>query len=50
MIDRTKRLGCIRGGGKAVQEHRWFEGMDWEGLYAGKMEVRTIDLPTFAIM
>ncbi|KAG5189131.1 camp-dependent protein kinase catalytic subunit [Tribonema minus] len=38
VIDRTKRLGCIRGGGKAVQEHKWFEKLDWEALFAGRIE------------
>lgn len=38
VIDRTRRLGCIRGGGEAVKEHKWFEGMDWEALYAGRIE------------
>jgi hypothetical protein len=39
VIDRTKRLGCIKGGGRAVREHKWFDGLDWDALYEGKLEV-----------
>ncbi|CAN0566192.1 unnamed protein product, partial [Ectocarpus sp. 12 AP-2014] len=31
-IDRTSRLGCMKGGSRAVKEHKWFHGMDWEAV------------------
>eukprot|EP00904_Undaria_pinnatifida_P006548 jgi/Undpi1/3022/HiC_scaffold_14.g06399.m1 len=37
-IDRTNRLGCMKGGSRSVKEHKWFNGMDWEAVYKGQME------------
>ncbi|CAB4413709.1 unnamed protein product [Rhizophagus irregularis] len=31
--DRTKRLGNLRGGSEDVKKHKWFRGVDWQGLY-----------------
>ncbi|CAJ0856425.1 9037_t:CDS:10 [Entrophospora sp. SA101] len=31
--DRTKRLGNLRGGSDDVKKHKWFRGVDWQGLY-----------------
>jgi len=32
--DRTKRLGCIKGGAQSVKNHKWFAKTDWEAAYA----------------
>lgn len=32
--DRTKRLGCLRGGAADIKEHPWFARVNWEALYA----------------
>ncbi|CAM9987587.1 unnamed protein product [Ectocarpus sp. 6 AP-2014] len=37
-IDRTSRLGCMKGGSRAVKEHKWFHGIDWEAVYNGQVE------------
>ncbi|CAM9816494.1 unnamed protein product [Chrysoparadoxa australica] len=37
-IDRTKRLGCVKGGSRAVKEHKWFAGIDWDAIYNGQIE------------
>ncbi|CAM9168424.1 unnamed protein product, partial [Phaeothamnion confervicola] len=37
-IDRTKRLGCLKGGAKTVKEHKWFEDLDWDAVFAGQVE------------
>ncbi|KAG5189687.1 camp-dependent protein kinase catalytic subunit [Tribonema minus] len=36
--DRTKRLGCTRGGAASVQEHRWFAPLDWAAVRNMKHE------------
>ena len=36
--DRTHRLGCTKGGGESVREHKWFSGLDWDALAAGRVE------------
>lgn len=30
----TRRLGVLKAGPAQIKEHPWFEGFDWEGLYA----------------
>ena len=30
--DRTKRLGNLKGGGGDVMKHKYFKGIDWDGL------------------
>ncbi|CAM9103226.1 unnamed protein product [Discosporangium mesarthrocarpum] len=37
-IDRTKRLGCVKGGSKMVKEHKWFTGIDWDAVYNGQVD------------
>jgi protein kinase X len=36
MIDRTKRLGCMKNGAKDVKFHRWFVDIDWNDVYNRK--------------
>ncbi|KAF9995229.1 hypothetical protein BGZ79_011105 [Entomortierella chlamydospora] len=38
--DRTKRLGNLKGGSQDIRDHKWFRGVDWEGL-----EKRTVAAP-----
>lgn len=35
--DRTKRLGNLKNGSIDVKNHRWFKGVDWDGLLARKI-------------
>ncbi|KAL1915968.1 uncharacterized protein VTP21DRAFT_6356 [Calcarisporiella thermophila] len=30
--DRTRRLGNLRGGADDIKRHKWFRGVDWQGL------------------
>ncbi|KAG0247905.1 hypothetical protein BG011_000759 [Mortierella polycephala] len=30
--DRTKRLGNLKGGSDDIKSHKWFKGVDWQGL------------------
>ncbi|KAG0002257.1 hypothetical protein BGZ65_002791 [Modicella reniformis] len=30
--DRTKRLGNLKGGSDDIKNHKWFRGVDWQGL------------------
>lgn len=30
--DKTKRLGCMKGGPEEVKKHKWFRGVDWQGV------------------
>ncbi|KAG2225126.1 hypothetical protein INT45_011809 [Circinella minor] len=32
VVDRTRRLGNLRGGAKDIMNHRFFRGTDWRGL------------------
>ncbi len=34
--DRTRRLGCTKGGGLSVRAHKWFSTLDWHALEDGK--------------
>ncbi|CAG8768468.1 18312_t:CDS:2, partial [Gigaspora rosea] len=36
--DRTKRLGNLRGGSEDVKKHKWFRGVDWQGLYERRVQ------------
>lgn len=37
-IDRTNRLGCMKGSSRSVKEHKWFSGLDWDAVYNGQVE------------
>lgn len=30
--DRTKRIGCLKGGSEDLKKHKWFKGLDWDLL------------------
>ncbi|XP_006877299.1 PREDICTED: cAMP-dependent protein kinase catalytic subunit PRKX [Chrysochloris asiatica] len=32
VVDRTKRLGNMKNGANDIKRHRWFRGIDWEGV------------------
>mmetsp|Transcript_54575 Transcript_54575/g.143704 ORF Transcript_54575/g.143704 Transcript_54575/m.143704 type:complete len:363 (+) Transcript_54575:131-1219(+) len=32
VADRTKRLGCLKGGSEDLKRHKWFKGLDWDLL------------------
>ncbi len=34
VADRTKRLGCLRGGAADVRMHPWFTRLSWEAVLA----------------
>lgn len=36
--DRTKRLGCTKGGASSIKEHRWFANIDWIALHNGRVD------------
>ena len=36
--DPTERIGFQRNGINDIRKHRWFQGFDWEGLRAQKIE------------
>lgn len=40
--DRTKRLGNLRGGSEDVKKHKWFRGVDWQGLYDKQIQAPII--------
>lgn len=29
----------MKGGSRAVKEHKWFQGMDWEAVYNGQVSL-----------
>jgi hypothetical protein len=31
--DRSKRLGCLRGGADDIKAHRWFARTNWDAVY-----------------
>jgi cGMP-dependent protein kinase len=31
------RLGCLKGGAQDVQDHKWFDGIDWAAMMAKKL-------------
>lgn len=37
--DERTRAGCMKGGSRAVKEHKWFQGMDWEAVYNGQVRL-----------
>ncbi|KAI1298188.1 hypothetical protein EDD11_006870 [Mortierella claussenii] len=36
--DRTKRLGNLKGGSEDIKNHKWFRGVDWNGLRERRVE------------
>lgn len=44
VVDRTRRLGNLRGGGNDIAQHKFFRGTDWRGLLNRTVRVR-IHLP-----
>jgi serine/threonine protein kinase len=36
--DRTKRLGCIKGGAVSVKNHKWFAKLDWNAAFQCAIE------------
>jgi len=39
--DRTKRLGCLRGGASDIKEHPWYAKVDWEAVHYCGVRNRT---------
>lgn len=35
--DRTKRIGTMKNGPEDVKRHKWFKGIDWEGVLQKKL-------------
>lgn len=31
--DRSKRLGCLRGGAEDIKAHKWFARTDWDAVF-----------------
>lgn len=42
--DRTKRLGNMKNGADDVKSHRWFRNVNWDDVYARKIEAPIIPL------
>ncbi|CAG8433432.1 1776_t:CDS:10 [Diversispora eburnea] len=40
--DRSKRLGNLRGGSEDVKKHKWFRGVDWQGLHDRRIQAPII--------
>ncbi len=30
--DKTKRLGCLRGGAEDIKAHKWFDRLNWDSV------------------
>ena len=30
--DKTKRIGCLRGGAEDIKAHKWFERLSWDAV------------------
>lgn len=41
VIDRTKRLGNLKGGAEDIKKHKWFKNTDWHGLLNKTVRVST---------
>ncbi|KAI8059299.1 kinase-like domain-containing protein [Gongronella butleri] len=46
VVDRTRRLGNLKGGPNDIKMHKWFRGTDWLGLL--KRSARPPLVPSFA--
>lgn len=42
--DRSKRLGNLKNGAADVKNHKWFKGIDWQGLINKALTVRKLGL------
>lgn len=42
VVDRTRRLGNLRGGAEDIKNHRFFRGTDWRGLLNKTVRVSSI--------
>ena len=31
--DKTKRLGCLRGGADDIKAHKWFDRLNWDSVF-----------------
>jgi hypothetical protein len=40
--DRSKRLGNLKGGADDIKKHKWFRGVDWQGLLIKTVQVSTM--------
>jgi serine/threonine protein kinase len=40
--DRSKRLGNLKGGADDIKKHKWFRGVDWQGLLNKTVQVSSI--------
>lgn len=49
IIDRTKRLGNLKGGAEDVKKHKWFRGTDWHGLLTKTVRVSDSDSEPFCV-
>lgn len=38
VLDRTKRLGCMKNGARDIKMHRWFKNVDWNEVYNKKYQ------------
>ncbi|XP_029410176.1 cAMP-dependent protein kinase catalytic subunit PRKX [Nannospalax galili] len=38
VVDRTRRLGCMKNGVDDVKRHRWFRGVDWDSVVLRKLK------------
>jgi protein kinase X len=38
--DRSKRLGNLKGGPDDIKKHKWFRGVDWQGLLNKTVQVK----------
>lgn len=36
--DRTKRLGCLRGGAEDIKQHKWFRSINWQACYDKQLQ------------
>jgi len=44
--DRTKRLGCMRGGVKQIKSHKWFNNVDWNAVFECQIQPTYVPVVT----
>ncbi len=37
--DKTKRIGCLRGGAEDIKNHKWFDRLNWDTVFRCAMPV-----------